>query len=174
MIQEKMKEPAISPPGAREESLVGVIPDIYRGKGLWGKEHFNVIVTTKRLIFALVAPPKAGVLLAPSRTISPAKYMSKTTEEILSENKRNLAIEKDQIRSVDFTPGHSYTDCCNKTQEVDGNLEITSSKASYSFRVPLRRSGAAKDILGRLGIASLNAAKAGSAEEHSPKDSCCA
>ncbi len=152
MIQGKIDETGtFSPATTQEERFIVVIPDAYRGKGFGGKEQFNIIITGARVTFALIKP-EGGY----SRS---EKYATKPAEEILAENKRNFSIERPQIKSVKFTSGHSYTDCCRKLQGIDGELEITAPKARYHFYVPFRRNTIARDVLSRAKLISTDTGK---------------
>jgi hypothetical protein len=163
MAQTKINQTGVfSSPDTPEEHFIGVIPDVYRGKGLGGKEQYNVIVTSKSVIFALIKASPNGVPATRS-------YGSKSTGEILAENKRNFSIEREQIKSFRFTPGHSYTDCCRKLQEIDGELEIAAPKARYSFYVPFRRNNIAIDVLSKADLFSEGTGKTGPDAEHSPE-----
>jgi hypothetical protein len=167
MAQAKINQAGVvSPPNTREERFIGVIPDVYRGKGLGGKEQFNVIVTSQHITFTLIKASPNGVPATRS-------YGSKSTAEILAENKKNFSIEREQIKSFRFTPGHSYTDCCRKLQEIDGELEIAAPKARYSFYVPFRRNNIAIDVLSKAELFSTDTGKTGPDAEHSPEGGCC-
>lgn len=106
---------------------------------------------------------------------APGKYAAKPTAEITAENKRNIVLEKDQLRSVKYTPGHSYVDCCRKVQEIDGDLEIVTAKTKYSLNVPFRRTTVARDILSKADISSLEIIKKENDSEkpHASTGSCC-
>jgi hypothetical protein len=163
MVQAKTNQIGVfSPSSTQEEHFIAVIPDVYRGKGLGGKEQYNVIVTSKSVTFALIKASPNGVPATRS-------YGSKSTGEILAENKKNFSIEREQIKSFRFTPGHSYTDCCRKLQEIDGELEIAAPKARYSFYVPFRRNNIAIDVLSKAELFSTDTGKTGPDAEHSPE-----
>lgn len=144
--------------GTGKEHLIGIIPDIYRERGLGGKELFNVIVSDRSITFALITSAVTG----PAAKI----YAGKTTEEVLAENKKNFSVERNRMKSFSFKPGHSYTDCCRKLQEIDGELEIVTPKSKYSFYVPFRRNDIARDVLERAGLYTPEAAKPDSETGH--------
>lgn len=51
MIQEKIGQAAHSRSITTGERLIGVIPDVYKGKTFGGRDSFDLIVTANRLIF---------------------------------------------------------------------------------------------------------------------------
>ena len=146
------------------ERQIGILSEVYKGKGLGGKEQYNVIVTDKSITFALITPAVSG----PAAKI----YAKKSTSEILAENKKNFSVEREKMTSFGYKPGHSYIDCCRKLQEIDGELGIVTPKAKYSFYVPFRRTDGAKEVLERAGLYSPEAAKPGT-EEKPVEGSCC-
>jgi hypothetical protein len=133
--------------------VIGIIPEVYKGKGLGGKERYNVVVTDRSVTFAMINAAITG----PAAKI----YANKSTAAILAENKRNFSVEREQLKSLNFKPGHSYIDCCRKLQEIDGELCIVTPKAKYAFYVPFRRTDIAKDVLSRAGLYTPEAAKPG-------------
>jgi hypothetical protein len=159
MAQAKIS-PAIVEAPDNKAHFIGLIPDVYREKGLGGREQYNVIVSYKTITFALI---KSEANTGPAAKI----YAGKTTEEVLAENKRNFSVERGQMKSFKFIPGHSYTDCCRKLQEIDGELEIVAPKAKYSFYVPFRRNDIAKSVLERAGLYLPEAEKPDSETAHS-------
>jgi len=157
MAQTKINPVQVEEPTGTKEHIIGIIPEIYRGKGFGGKEQYNVIVSDSSITFALITPAVTG----PAAKI----YNGKSTAAILAENKRNFSVERDTMKSFSFKPGHSYTDCCGKLQEIDGELGIVTPKNKYSFYVPFRRTDIAKDVMERAGLYSPEAAKS-EPEEH--------
>ncbi len=174
MIQEKIKEEAGIQPEVQEEHLVGVIPDVYKSKIFGGKEAYDLVITTKRFIFALL-PGQGNKPYVSRLSMAPEKYASKTTGEILFENKRNFVVDREQIKSLTFNPGKSYVDCCRKYVEVDGELEIATPKVKYTLGVPFRRVNIAKNVLAKVAIAELVLVKPETGQEagHSSQGSCC-
>ena len=164
MIQEKtVQHPASG------EQLVGVIPDVVRTRNWLGTDQFNVIVTTERMLFIPLRPVPGGYKAL-------EKYIGLPAEEILAENKKSIAIEKGEIKSVDYKEGSSYVDCCRKVMELDGELEIHTSKGKYTLTVPFRRNNIAKDVLEKAGLPSLKIVKPNSESEASHSEtggSCC-
>ena len=158
MAQTKVS-PAIFEAPDNKTHFIGIIPDIYREKGLGGKERYNVIVSDRSITFALIKP---AANTGPAAKI----YAGKSTADILAENKKNFSIARDQMKSFKFTPGHSYTDCCRKLQEIDGEMEIVTPKAKYSFYVPFRRNDIARDVLERAGLYTPEATKPDSETGH--------
>ncbi len=145
MARNKVIEKAA--PGSRdsaEERVIGIIPDIYREKALGGKEQFNLIITDRSLIFALIRPEGGN--------IPAASYAKKSAAAVLAENKKNFVIEREKLKSVSYRAGHSYTDCCRKLQEIDGELEIVAPDKKRRFYVPFRRNNIAKDLLVESGL----------------------
>jgi hypothetical protein len=141
-------------PETGEDHFIGVIPDVYRGRGLGGKEQYNIIVTGKHIIFAFIQA-------SPGKPATTSGYAKKSTAEILAESKKNFSVERVELKTFKFTLGHSYTDCCRKLQEIDGELEFNTNKARYSFYVPFRRTQIAKDVFARAGFAISEPPKSG-------------
>ena len=141
-------------PETGEDRFIGLIPDVYRGKAFGGKEQYNVIITSKHIIFALIQAP-------PGKPATTFVYAKKSIAEILAESKKNFSVERNLLKTFKFTPGHSYTDCCRKLQEIDGELEISTNKTRYSFYMPFRRTQIAKDVFARAGFAIAEPTKSG-------------
>ena len=168
MIQEKVINATSSGAEARE-ILIGVIPDVIRTRLWLGKDQFNVVATTKRMLFIPLQPLPGGY-----KTLE--RYVGRPTEEILAENKKSISIEKSEIKSVQYQEGHSYVDCCRKVQELEGELEIHTSRGKYTFSIPFRRNITAKDVLEKAKLPSLEIIKPNTESEASHSEtggSCC-
>jgi hypothetical protein len=124
----------------KEERYTGVVPEVYKGIG---KEQYNLVLTTKRIIFAFIKPRKD--FIAPP---SPDRYAARTSEEIRAEDKKNVVIDRDKVKSFEFAVGESYINCCNKLMEIDGQLHIQADK-KYDFYVPYRRDAIARNVFGK-------------------------
>lgn len=164
MAQTKTSPVQVEGSTGTKEHTIGIMPEIYRGKGFGGKEQYNVIVSDRSITFALITPTVTG----PAAKI----YSGKSTASIVAENKKNFSIERETMKSFNFKPGHSYADCCGKLQEIDGELGIVTPKNKYSFSVPFRRTDIAKDVLERAGLYSPDASKPDS-EAGQAAGSCC-
>ena len=164
MAQTKVNPIGTQEPTTGTEHQIGILLEIYKVKGLGGKEQYNVVVTDRSITFALITPAVTG----PAAKI----YAKKSTSEILAENKKNFSVNREEMKSFSFKPGHSYMDCCRKLQEIDGELNIVTAKSKYTFSVPFRRTDVAKDVLERAGLYSPETDKS-VPEEHPPEGSCC-
>ena len=172
MIQEKERQSTPEEMAGQGERLLGVIPDVYKSNFFGVKTPFDIIITSKRMIF-VVQP--ANSWPATGRLTSAEKYVGKTTAGILSENKKNRVIDKEQIKSVNFKLGKSYIDCCRKLVEVDGEVEVSLPETRHVFSVQFRRQSIAKNLLTRAGLPSLKIVQADSGTEEKPSSqgSCC-
>ncbi len=173
MIQEKIRQ-IHTEIIDREEHFLGVIPDVYRSNFFGVKTPYDIIVTSRRMLFISLQPEKGNLPSFAARR-SPEEYADKTTAEILAENKKNRVIEKEQIKSASFKLGKSYIDCCRKLMEVDGEVEVGLPETKYVFSVPFRRQSIARNLLERAGLPSfkLTQADAGAEEKPSSQGSCC-
>ncbi|MFH0847499.1 MAG: hypothetical protein V1894_05560 [Chloroflexota bacterium] len=153
MAQGKVNQVSPAEAETQEELLLGVIPSVYRRKG-FRKGYFDIVVTTKRMIFVLTPEEGDKTPALPSE-----KLVGKTTEAILSLNKRNFVVDKDEVKSITFVPGNCYVDCCRKTIETEGELEIVTRESKYSLNVPLRRTTIVNKILGKSWLLPLSLIK---------------
>lgn len=141
MAQDKQIEAVTDRPV--EEHFIGLVPDVYRWTRWGGKDRYNVAVTDKRLIFDLVT----------DKTPPWDDYPKKTIEEILAFNKKNFAIEKDQLTSFQFVSGEDVNHTCGRFDEIRVQWRIQTQKAKYCFYVPNRFERDAKQMLKKAGIA---------------------
>ena len=168
--------PAKAPPAATAEQLIGVIPGISRKKGLFAVEGFSLVVTEKRLIFAVVTSEMvkeaakkaneeakangkgfmAGMLEAATVGYTIHKrYFDMTPEAALAENSTNFAVELSRVKKVKIEPSKRVVrHNSNRRQETweDGRLEIQTAGEKYFFSLPQTSYEAAREVIGKAGL----------------------
>jgi hypothetical protein len=134
---------------ADNERIIGVIPGISRKKGMFKIEAYHVVVTEKRLIFALVtnqttkeeAQKSSGkgfgsfLKTALSGNDMTQRYLSVPPEQSLHETPDNFDVVISRIRKVKIQKGGGYMD---EGKEADGKLiiETVGDKLSFMLRNP--------------------------------------
>jgi len=112
---------APAPVASNVEALIGVIPSVSRKKGLMGVEGFNIIVTQRRMIFAVATNEMikeeakrvgkeggffAGMLNAATVGYTFYKrYLDMVPDAALAENPQNFAVDLSRIRKVKIEAG---------------------------------------------------------------------
>jgi hypothetical protein len=131
-------------PDSTEEHIIGVIPTAYKWTILGAKQWFDIIVTDRRLVFALLK----------DNFSYRDDYSGRRMDEILAENKKNIPIEIGRIKSFKYVPGRGINELCGKYQEIDGQINIRTPEAKYFFYVPYRYDRVAREMLTKTGLYS--------------------
>ena len=165
------------PPQANIEALIGVIPSVSRRKGL-GVESFNIVVTPRRLIFAVMTndmlakeAQKAGkeggffggMLNAATVGFNFYKrYLEMTPDAALAESPQNFAVDRANIRKVKVEAGkeiQTYASIkANQNSPIkshqyeQGKLEIESMGANYTLDLPASSMDMTLDTLRLAGL----------------------
>jgi hypothetical protein len=172
--------PATPPPqDTYGELLLGIIPSVSRKKGMMGVEGFNIIVTRRRMIFALMTNEmmkgeakknsKGGGFLGGMLNYATIgytfykRYLNMTPDAALAENPQNFAVDLSQIKKVKIDAGKEitnyYTIEANRDkifeqyQYEKDKLEIQTIKEKYDFELPGSSLGKAMDAIEKAGLA---------------------
>jgi hypothetical protein len=152
--------PAPTTVGGGDEKLVGIIPAVSRKKGFLSMEAFNVVVTERRMIFAIMTPEMikeaakqerkkglAGVFSAAfvGYTLH-ERYLDMPPEAALNENPENFAVDLGAIKKVKVKGGNSWVRS-GVTQYEQGQLEIETAGEKYKFTMPHDTVDNAKEVL---------------------------
>lgn len=150
---------------AQEEEILGIIPALNRRTGLFSVKTYTLIVTNRRLIFALLTSKMMQAAVAEANEASKGKgmlarmkealtsqqriysrYYNMTGEEILRENPENFAVNNDEIKTVKIHIGHFYE---AEGKKNDTMVILTArEKLNFSFHYD-GATGEAKKILWR-------------------------
>jgi len=149
-----------------EEKLIGVIP-LSQRKGLFKFESFSLLVTEKRMIFALItntimkeqaaqlhsqgfAKGLGSLLTSASATDYISKrYFFKSPEDALKENAENFAIDRSRIKKVKVHSGFIDT---SGQSDNNGKLEIETLDKKLSFMLKDSDYSVAKAVLKQIGM----------------------
>lgn len=149
---------------APDEPVLGVVPNLARKKGLLSYENFNLIVTPRRLIFALAtqkmladAAKQAAdeakaegkgllgrmVSTMASGFVFHRRYLEMEPEAILRETQGNFALDPRIIKSIRLVMGDSDENEPDKViiQTVSGKMQFQSKGLNQR---------AAKSLLGQV------------------------
>lgn len=134
-----------------EESIVGIIPNV--STGLLGQKAYNLIVTDKRLIAAVMTSKmlsdaaktqaaeskgrgegflKRMASTAHSHSHFHEKYFEMSPDEILSEHPENYYLDPSMIKKMSIKKG-SINDFEDKTNPHQLNIKSTKGKFKFSF-----------------------------------------
>jgi hypothetical protein len=141
MAQNEVVPSQIMPPGPGERML-GVIPEVYKWTWYGLKQWFSVIVTDKRLVFAREIDLNSR----------PEKYAGMKIEEVLSENKGNFAVTKEELKSFAFASGMEETGTCGRVHYINGELKFETAKSKSMFYVPTNQTGLARKLFKETGL----------------------
>jgi hypothetical protein len=165
------------PPQANIEALAGVIPSVSRRKG-FGVESFNIIVTPRRLIFAVMTNDMmtkeakkvgkeggffGGMLNAATVGFNFYKrYLEMTPDAALAESPQNFAVDRARITRVKIAAGkeiQSYArmkanqgSIIKNHQYEQGRLEIETVGEKYTFDLPPSSMEMTVETLRRAGL----------------------
>ncbi len=154
------------------ETLHGIIPAVSRKKGLLSVEGFSVIVTDKRMIFALVTNEMvkeeakkagkegflAGMLGAATVGYTIHKrYFTMSPDDALKENPGNFAIALSGIRKIKIEPGKEIKrgrdeGIIHQHNYENGKFEIETTGGDYKFALPNSSYQAAQDAVRNAGL----------------------
>jgi hypothetical protein len=128
------------------ETVVGVIPNLSRRKGLLGIENFNIVITTQRLVFATLTEQmlkdnaaqvnratqtEGKNVFARSAAMMTAqanfaqRYLTLSPEAALAETPGNFAVPHSQIKSIKLSAAQD-------DDEVD-QIKIESTQGKFQF-----------------------------------------
>jgi hypothetical protein len=145
------------------ESIVGIISNVRTG--LLGQKAYNLIITDKRLIAAVVtskmlsdaakqqaADSKArgeGLLKRMASTAFSGyhyheKYFDMSPEDILSENTDNFSLEPSMIKKMSIKHGHFNE---NQGKQDPHQLKIKANNGKFTFSFSSVNPKQAKEIL---------------------------
>jgi hypothetical protein len=134
-----------------EESIVGIIPNV--STGLFGQKAYNLIVTDKRLIAAVMTSKmlsdaakkqseesksrgegflKRMASTAFSHSHFHEKYFEMSPDEILSEHSENYYLDPSMIKKMSIKKG-SNTDFEEKSNPHQLKIKSTKGKFTFSF-----------------------------------------
>jgi hypothetical protein len=171
--------PPVQPvaPPAYTEAIYGAIPAVSRRKGL-GVEGFNVIVTQRRMIFAVMtnemisqAAKQAGKEggffggMLNAATVGYTfykRYLTMAPDAALAENPQNFTIELGGVRKVKVTEGNEIKTYASikanqgsiikQHRYENGKLEIETVGQRYSFDLPGSSVEMALETLQKAGL----------------------
>jgi hypothetical protein len=144
------------------EPLIGMIPSVSRKKGLMGVESLNIMVTQRRMIFAVCtntmmteeakkASKEGGFFggMMNAATVGYTfykRYLNMPPDAALAENPQNFAVDLNRIRKVKIEAGKEIRTYAGmkanqgsviKTHQYENDkLEIETVGEKYSFDVP--------------------------------------
>ena len=165
------------PPAAYTEALIGIIPAVSRRKGI-GTEGFNVIVTQRRMIFAVMtgdminqaakqAAKEGGFFggMLNAATVGYdfyKRYLTMPPDTALAENPQNFAVELSRIRKVQITGGKEVDDyftmkanqnsILQQHQYQEGTISIETVGGNFIFNLPASSMGMALETLRKAGL----------------------
>ncbi len=151
-------------PQPDDEVVLGVIPNLGRKKSLLSYERFNLVVTSKRLIFALATQKMLNDAVAAAAAEAKAegkglmgrwmstmatgfvfhqRYLEMEPEQILRETQGNFALEPRVIKSIRLVEGDDDDNESDKVIIVTMSGKMLFQTKSLNYR-------AAKPLLARL------------------------
>jgi hypothetical protein len=150
-----------------EEKLIGIIPAVSRKKGFISREAFNVVVTERRMIFAVMTQEmlkeeakkvrKGGGLLGifSAATVGYSlyeRYLDMPPEAALKENPQNFFVDLNRIKKVKVKEGRNLTRGTGMSQYEESHLEIETAGEKYKFIVPHDFIDTAREVLRKAGL----------------------
>jgi len=162
------------------ETLTGIIPGASRKKNLLSNEGFNIIVTSQRMVFALMTSQMiqeeakrnsagkgffGGVAAGMSAGYNLwRRYLEIPAEQALLENPENFDIKLNQIHRVKFDGGRTLLKKgpisiglnINRGDDDDepAKLEIETMSGKYKFEIATEFQDEAREVLKRAGLIS--------------------
>jgi zinc-ribbon domain len=150
------------PPPVNDETLIGIIPAVTRKKNMMAMEGFNIIVTRRRMIFAVMTNDmisraakqagKEGGFLSGMVNAATAgytfykRYLTMPPDEALAENPQNFAVELSQVRKIKitgekevddyFTMKANQNSILQTHQYREGTISFETTAGNYTFNVP--------------------------------------
>jgi hypothetical protein len=172
--------PAYAPPqpAINNEALIGIIPAVSRKKNLMAMEGFNIIVTQRRMIFAVMtndmvnqAAKQAGKEggffggIINAATIGYTfyrRYLTMPPDAALAENPQNFAVELSQVRKIKitgekevdnyFTMEANQNSIFEHHQYQEGTISIQTAGGNYNFNLPSSSMKMALDTVKKTGL----------------------
>jgi hypothetical protein len=146
-------------PAVNNEALVGIIPSVSRKKNLMAMEGFNIIVTRRRMIFAVMtndminqAAKQAGKEggffggMLNAATVGYTfykRYLTMPPDAALAETPQNFAVELSQIRKIKitgekevddyFTMKANQNSILQTHQYREGTISIETTAGNYTL-----------------------------------------
>ena len=148
---------------AATENIIGVIPGISRMKGIFKVEAYHIVVTEKRLIFAIVtnqamkeeAQKSSGkgfggfLKTAISGNDLTPRYINMPPEQALHETPGNFSVDLSAIRKVKVEQGMEFLD---DRKENEGKLIIETAGEKLSFILRNHYYKIARETLHKAGL----------------------
>jgi hypothetical protein len=149
-----------------QEKVIGVIP-VSRKKSLFSFESFSLVVTERRMIFALMTKEimkeqaaqlySKGFLKGLGNLVTQSsgnnyiaqRYLNKPPEEALKENPQNFAIDRSSIKKIKLAAGFIGV---GGQDAAEGKLEIQSMGEKLSFIVKQNDYSTAREVFKRAEI----------------------
>ena len=165
-------------PAINNEALIGIIPAVSRKKNMMAMEGFNIIVTQRRMIFALMtndminqAAKQAGteggflVGIINAATIGYTfyrRYLTMPPDAALAENPQNFAVELSQVRKIKitgekevdnyFTMEANQNSIFEHHQYQEGTISIQTAGGNYNFNLPSSSMKMALETVKKTGL----------------------
>jgi hypothetical protein len=165
-------------PAVNNEALVGIIPSVSRKKNLMAMEGFNIIVTRRRMIFAVMtndminqAAKQAGKEggffggMLNAATVGYTfykRYLTMPPDAALAETPQNFAVELSQIRKIKitgekevddyFTMKANQNSILQTHQYREGTISIETTAGNYTFNVPSGSMNMALETVKKTGL----------------------
>ena len=166
------------PPAANNEALIGIIPAVSRKKNLMAMEGFNIIVTQRRMIFAVMtndmvnqaakqAGKEGGFLggIINAATVGYTfykRYLTMPPDAALAENPQNFAVELSQVRKIKitgekeienyFTMEANQNSILEQHRYQPGTISIETAGSNYNFSLPSSSMNMALEIVKKTGL----------------------
>ena len=125
-----------------EEQYIGLIPNTYKWAWYGLKQWFDVIVTNKRLVFMHVTELYS----------QPEKYFDIKVEEILARDKRNFAVEINELKNFSFALGEEEIGTCGRPHSINGEMKFETARSKYFFYIPISQTMLARDSFKKVGL----------------------
>jgi hypothetical protein len=152
---------------AGAEKLVGIIPAVSRKKGFIGMEAFNVVVTERRMIFAIMT---TEMIKEEAQSVSKGKglagffsgvtagyslykrYLDMPPEAALKENPQNFSVDLNRIKKVKVKEGRDLRRGTGVPQYDESHLEVETPGEKYKFVVPHNFLDTAREVMHKAGL----------------------
>jgi hypothetical protein len=137
-------------PSASAEQIAGFIPNAERKQGMFKTETFNIIVSDRRFVFAIMTSQmirqhvkddsKKGFFSGVIGALTVGndyykKYADMSPEDALKENPGNFAVVFNTIRQVRIVEGHNRTVGHGTPVYDDSYIEIDTTAGKHKFIV---------------------------------------
>jgi len=150
------------------EQIAGIIPNAERKSGVFKSETFNIIVSDRRIVFAILTGEMiraqvkevskkgffsgvAGALTAGGNYYK--KYADMAPEEALKENPQNFAVNFNSITGLRIIEGHSHVVTKGKPPVYDESyIEIDTPSGQHKFTLDRDAIKSAREITRKAGF----------------------